>query len=100
MTLLDLKGWSLQKREAAAAYMFISPWIIGFILLTLGPMLASLYFSFTDYNIVTRPDWVGLKNYSDLFQDKLFWQSVKVTLHFAVMALPSGLALGLFLAVL
>jgi multiple sugar transport system permease protein len=63
-------------------------------------MLASLYFSFTDYNIIDAPSWVGLKNYTRLLQDELFWQSLKVTLHFASMALPASLVFGLFLAVL
>jgi multiple sugar transport system permease protein len=97
---LNIRNWSLQKREAAAAFMYISPWLIGFLIFTLGPMLASLYFSFTEYNIVTAPRWVGLRNYIGLFQDDLFWHSLKVTLNFAVMALPASLIFGLFLAVL
>jgi len=97
---LNIRNWSLQKREAAAAFMYISPWLIGFLIFTLGPMLASLYFSFTEYNIVAAPRWVGLQNYIGLFQDELFWESLKVTLRFAVMALPASLFLGLFLAVL
>jgi multiple sugar transport system permease protein len=97
---LNIRNWSLQKREAAAAFMYISPWLIGFLIFTLGPMLASLYFSFTEYNIVAPPRWVGLQNYIGLFQDELFWESLKVTLRFAVMALPASLFFGLFLAVL
>jgi multiple sugar transport system permease protein len=97
---LNIRNWSLQKREAAAAFMYISPWLIGFLIFTLGPMLASLYFSFTEYNIVAAPRWVGLQNYIGLLQDDLFWESLKVTLNFAVMALPASLIFGLFLAVL
>lgn len=100
MRRLDISHWSIQRREAAAAYLFLSPWIIGFLLLTIGPMIASLYFSFTDYNVVSSPVWIGLRNYTRLFNDPLFWQSVKVTLKFAAMALPSGLLLGFMLAVL
>lgn len=98
--LLGVSGWSLQKRESAAAYMYVSPWLLGFFLFTLIPMVASLYFSFTDYNIIDAPVWVGLKNYADLLDDSSFWQSLKVTLSFALMALPASLAFGLFLAVL
>ncbi len=98
--MLNIRDWSLAKREAAAGYFFILPWIIGFTLLTLGPMLASLYFSFTDYNIVEAPRWIGLNNYTRLFNDELFWQSLAVTLRFAVLALPSGLVLGFVLALL
>ncbi|MBL8161829.1 MAG: sugar ABC transporter permease [Anaerolineae bacterium] len=98
--MLNIRSWSLSRREAAAGYLFISPWIIGFILLTLGPMLASLYFSFNQYNIVDMPRWIGLGNYTRLFNDPLFWQSLKVTLYFAVLALPSGLILSFLLAIL
>ena len=80
--------------------MYVSPWIVGFFLFTLIPMAASLYFSFTDYNIIDAPTWVGLKNYGDLLHDSSFWQSLKVTLSFAALALPASLAFGLFLAIL
>jgi len=100
MRIVDMRHWSLAKRESAAGYFFITPWLIGFILLTLGPMVASLYFSFTDYNIVQPPVWTGLKNYTRLFNDPLFWQSLRVTLSFAVLSLPTGLAFGFLLALL
>lgn len=101
MKLFNIRHWSLAKREAAAGYLYISPWIIGFILLTIGPMIASLYFSFTRYNIVDPPQWIGLQNYKKLlFDDPIFWQSVKVTLYFAVLSLPSSLVLGFILAIL
>jgi multiple sugar transport system permease protein len=100
MQLLNTKDWTLAKRESAAGYLFISPWIIGFILFTIGPMLASLYFSFSKYNINGAPEWIGFSNYTRLFQDPLFWQSLKVTLYFAILALPSGLVVGFILAIL
>lgn len=100
MALFNSKNWTLARREAAAGYLFVSPWIIGFLLLTLGPMIVSLYFSFTRYNIVDPPQWIGTANYIRLFNDPLFWQSLGVTLKFAVMALPSGLVLGFILALL
>jgi multiple sugar transport system permease protein len=100
LIVFNIREWSLAKREAAAGYMFILPWIIGFTLLTLGPMLASLYFSFTEYNVIEAPRWIGLNNYTRLFNDPLFWQSLGVTLKFAVLALPSGLVLGFLLALL
>ncbi|MCU0511962.1 MAG: sugar ABC transporter permease [Anaerolineae bacterium] len=98
--MFNIKHWSLAQREAAAGYFFITPWLIGFTLLTLGPMITSLYFSFTDYNIIDPPVWVGLQNYTRLFNDDLFWQSLRVTLYFAVLALPSSLVLGFVLAIL
>jgi multiple sugar transport system permease protein len=95
-----IRHWSLARREAAAGYFFVTPWLIGFSVFTLGPMIASLFFSFTEYNIINAPVWVGLKNYTRLFGDELFWQSLKVTLYFAALALPSGLILGFILALL
>ncbi len=100
MRLLDTRNWTLQKREAAAGYIYVAPWIVGFILLTVGPMLASLYFSFTNYNIISPPSWIGIGNYTELFQDPLFWKSLQVTLYFAVLSLPSSLVLGFILAIL
>lgn len=97
------KKWrlTLLRREALWAYSFISPWIVGFLLFTLGPMLASLYFSFTDYNIIHAPIWVGFKNYQRaFFGDPLFWHSLQRTIYFASLALPLGLLFGFFLAVL
>ncbi len=100
MRLLNTRDWTLAKREAAAGYTYVMPWVIGFLLLTVGPMLASLYFSFTDYDIVSAPRWIGLQNYTQLFQDPLFWKSLQVTLYFAILSLPSSLVTGFFLAIL
>ncbi len=99
----EKKKWhlTLEKREALWAYLFISPWLIGFLLLTLGPMLASLYFSMTDYNIIDPPQWIGLGNYQKaFFGDPLFWHSLSRTIYFAALALPLGLLFGFMLAVL
>jgi multiple sugar transport system permease protein len=97
-----MENWSLQKRESFAAYMYISPWVVGFLIFTLGPMLASLYLSFTDYNVLDgqQPRFIQLNNYVKLFNDPDFWQSLKVTLTFAAMSLPSGLILSFLLAIL
>jgi multiple sugar transport system permease protein len=95
------RPWTLSQQEAVWAYLFISPWIIGFFIFTVGPMLASLYFSATEYNVIDPPEWVGLANYNRLFlNDPLFWHSLKVTLNYALMALPLGLLIGFFLAIL
>lgn len=92
---------TLSRREALWAYAFISPWIAGFLFFTLGPMLASLYFSFTDYNIIDPPIWAGLDNYQKvLFNDPLFWHSLQRTLYFAGLSLPLGLIFGFLIAVL
>lgn len=106
---------SLRRREALNGYLFISPWLLGLLIFTIGPMLASLYYSFTDYDIVTPPVWNNFANYKKIFSgifqailtqdttklgDPIFWQSLKVTLTYAVIALPLGLIAGFFLAVL
>jgi len=90
----------MSQREAAWAYFFISPWILGFIFFTVGPMLASLYYSFTRYNIISSPQWLGLVNYRDIVKDPLFWKSLQVTVYYASLALPLGLLFGFFLAIL
>jgi len=88
-------------REALWAYALISPWIVGFLIWTVGPMLASLVLSFTQYNVVSPIVWRGLANYSAMFTgDPLFWQSLKVTFVYALMALPAGLVVGLAVALL
>jgi multiple sugar transport system permease protein len=91
---------SLSRREALWAYAFITPWIIGFIIFTVGPMLASLFFSFTEYDVVTPPRWIGVTNYVNLFHDPLFWHSLGVTFKYAVFALPLGLIFSYLIAVL
>ena len=92
---------SIRQREALWAYIFIAPWIAGFLIFTIGPMLASLYYSFTSYDIISSPVWRGLANYRKLlFNDPLFWHSLKVTLSFAAMALPLNLVIGFLVAVL
>jgi len=95
------KPLSLARRETITAYLLISPWIVGFTVFTLGPMVASLVFSFTDYSIIKPAHFVGLDNYIKmLFQDYRFWHSLKVTLTFAIFAIPLGLVFGLLLALL
>jgi multiple sugar transport system permease protein len=91
---------SLARRESLWAYIFIAPWIIGFIVFTIGPMLASLFFSFTDYDIVDAPHWVGISNYTNLFHDALFWHALGITFKFAAISLPLGLVFSYMIAVL
>ncbi len=81
-------------------YAFISPWLVGFALLTLGPFLTSIYWSFTRYDIVTAPVWVGAANYRAMLRDPVFWSSLVLTLKYALVAVPLGIALGVALALL
>jgi multiple sugar transport system permease protein len=91
----------MARREALVFYLLISPWIFGFLAFQMGPLLASLGFSFTDYDVVHTPTFLGLQNYRTmLFDDKLFWQALKVTFTYSIMAVPLGICFALFLAVL
>lgn len=87
-------------KENAIGYLFLLPWFVGLFLLTLGPMIASLYLSFTNYDLLSAPHWVGLKNYVDMFSDMRWLDSVKVTAIFVVLSVPLKLAFALFVAVL
>ncbi|SEN50965.1 carbohydrate ABC transporter membrane protein 1, CUT1 family (TC 3.A.1.1.-) [Amphibacillus marinus] len=95
---------SLESRNLRAdnlsGYLSISPWLIGFILLILGPMLASLYLSFTDYNLLSAPNWVGLANYQNLLSDGRFLKSLEVTFKFVFISVPLKLIFALALALL
>lgn len=91
---------SLRHQEALAGYLFIAPVALGFVVFIAGPILASLWFSLTEFRLISRPYWIGLANYVALLKDPLFWQSLKVTGTYASVALPVGLALALALAVL
>ena len=88
------------RKEALQFYMAIAPWLMGFILFTAGPMLISLWTSFTDWDLLTDPQWVGLENYRSLATDPTFIQSIKVTLAYTAAYVPLDLVGGLLLALL
>ena len=90
----------MAKREERYFYLCISPWIAGFLIFTAGPIVASLFFSFCNYDVVTPPDWIGIQNYKRLLSDPLFWQSLKVTSYFSLVSVPLGIALSLIIAIL
>lgn len=90
-----------RRREALLGYLYISPWAIGYLFLILGPVLASLYLSFTRYNLLTPPVFIGLENYAKAFTgDKLFVKSMTNTLQYAVFSVPLGIISSLLLALL
>ena len=83
------------------AYLFLSPWVLGALLLTVGPMLGSLYLSFTDYDLFTTPEWVGLENYRNLFtDDSRFVAAVWVTVRYVLISTPLKLVAALAVALL
>lgn len=85
----NLEGW-----------LFASPWIIGFLLWMLGPMIASFALAFTEWDLIGSPRWVGLQNVETLFNDELILQALKVTSIYAFSSIPLQIALGLGLAIL
>lgn len=93
-------GRTEAARESAAAYVFLAPWLIGLVGLTLGPMIASLALSFTHFDLLSAPRWVGLHNYELLLQDDRYLKSVRVTLTYVLLEVPLKLAFAMLLAVL
>jgi multiple sugar transport system permease protein len=94
------KASTSAKQEAIAGYVFILPWLLGFVGLTLGPMLASLWLSFTKYNLLSPPQWIGVQNFIQLFSDARFLHSIRITLLYVGVSVPLKLGFALLLAVL
>ena len=85
--------------EAKIAYLFLAPWFLGLVFITVGPIIASLYLSFTDYTLLASPEWLGLANYRTLFtDDPRFLASVQVTFTYVFVSVPLQLAFALLLA--
>jgi multiple sugar transport system permease protein len=90
-----------QRREALIFYLTISPWLIGVVAFTIIPMALSLYLSFTQWNVVKAPVWIGIENYVTMFtKDPDFYQSLKVTVLFTITSVPLQIVVALLLAVL
>jgi multiple sugar transport system permease protein len=89
-----------RTREAIEGYLFVLPAVIGFLVFTLFPMAASLGLSFTEYSLLSSPEWIGLANYSRMVEDEFFWRSVRITLTYALVGLPLGLVVALLIALL
>ncbi|MBS3850474.1 sugar ABC transporter permease [Devosia sp. BSSL-BM10] len=93
--------WSRIWQNDAPGYLFLLPWLIGFLGLTIGPMATSLYLSFTNFDLLTSPDWVGADNYIRMFtNDAKFWTSMRVTMFFVIFSVPLKLCFALAVAML
>jgi multiple sugar transport system permease protein len=91
----------MARKEERAAYLFLSPWLIGLMALWVIPIVASLVISLTDWDILSKPEFLGLENYREmLFDDRTFWVSVRVTLKYLVLSVPLYLVIGLLLSLL
>lgn len=95
------KPASLKRQEAVAGFIYISPWLLGFLAFTAFPFLASFYLSFTDYTVVSQPRFAGFANYVEaLSGDDLFWGSLRRTFTYAVVGVPLGILGSLTCALL
>ena len=89
------------QQENLAGYLFLLPWFLGLLLITAGPMLASLYLAFTDFNILEPPNWIGFENFRKMFtSDPRYWQSVRVTVTYVFVSVPLLLIFALTLALI
>ena len=90
----------LLGRDGPVAYVFLAPWLIGLVGITLGPLVASFGLSFTHYDLFNKPTWLGLGNYQQMLVDAAFLQSAQVTLNYVIVTVPTILVLALALALL
>jgi multiple sugar transport system permease protein len=86
------------RQEALAAYLFLLPNIVGFVIFTAGPVLAALGISLVSWNLLNPPQWLGLENYANLIHDADFWASLRATLYYTLGSVPLGIVLSLALA--
>lgn len=91
---------SLKRREAIDGYLFIMPWIIGFILFVSGPMIGALALSFTSWDLFSDPEWIGLENYRELRDDRRVWISLYNTAFYTFLSVPLNLTVALLAAML
>jgi multiple sugar transport system permease protein len=87
------------RRDDRVAYLFLAPWFVGLSVLTIGPILASLYLSFTDFDLLTTPTWAGLSNYRQLAADAHYLTALTVTFTYVVVSVPLVTAFALLIAV-
>ena len=86
-----------RKRETLAFYLFVSPWIIGFLVFILFPMIFSFYISLCDWDILSNHYFIGIKNYIDAFHDPTVWKSLKVTFIYSIISVPLNLILSMMI---
>ena len=95
------KFYRFINKEKNVGVIFCLPFIVGFLVFLIVPMGISLYYSFCDYDILSPPEFVGLKNYIEMFtQDEVFWHSVKATFYFALVSVPLRLIFALLVAMI
>ena len=101
-----MKGKSKSKKvyrtkDNVTGYLLLSPWLFGFLLMWLVPAVISMYYSFTNFNLLNVPEFIGISNYTRIFtQDDTFWQALKVTFVYVLFLVPLRLSFALFVAML
>ncbi|UOQ47650.1 sugar ABC transporter permease [Gracilibacillus caseinilyticus] len=98
-TIIPAKKRKLISYEGKWGLLLVSPYLIQFIMFVIAPLIASLYFSFSQYDMLNAPQWIGLENYEKLFNEPLFYKSLWNTLYFAILFVPAQAFLALLLAV-
>src|SRR5919109_3160001 len=97
---MNAKKGLMARREQRAAYLFLSPWLVGLLAFWLLPIVASFVLSMSEWRIITPLKWVGLDNYREMAGDRNFWLSIRVTLKFVLLSVPLYLVCGLLLSLL
>jgi multiple sugar transport system permease protein len=85
-------------RNLLLGLLFISPWIVGFFLFLIYPVISNFHLGMTEYSGFGEPQWIGLRNYQELLSDSLFWTSIYNTLYYVVLAVPLGVVVAIALA--
>jgi multiple sugar transport system permease protein len=91
---------ALEKKENIAGYLFLLPWFVGLFVFSAGPIIASLYLSFTNYDLLSPAKWIGAQNYQNMFQDPQWLDSARVTLTYVFLSVPLKLAFALLVALM
>jgi multiple sugar transport system permease protein len=89
-----------RTREAIEGYLFVAPAVIGFVVFTFFPMIASAVLSLTEYDLLSSPRWIGFDNYVQMAKDEFFWLSLRITTTYAVVGVPLGMVFALVVALL
>ncbi len=94
------KKAGIETHKARMGLLFTAPWVIGLLLFYAYPLLASIYYSFTSYSVLNPGQFVGFENYTTLFKDALFWKSIRNTLIFTLISVPSNIVIGIVIALM
>ncbi len=98
--LLEASRRKRRFKENLEGYLYAAPWIIGFFVFTLSPFFSSVWYSLNRWDLVTPIKFLGFQNYTDMFQNDVFWKSSGVTIRYVLMSLPAGMVLAMLLALL